>query len=256
MWSNIFDSHAHYTNSEYDEDRGKLLAGLPEKGVKYVLLASSSVETSRQSFEIATKYSYIYMAAGVHPGCAEETPKGYLKTIEGLARQKKVVAIGEIGLDYHYDNHNKSRQLEIFEEQLVLAKKLKLPVIIHSRDATESTLNMLKRYMPKGVMHCFSASKETAKILIDMGLYISFTGVVTFKNARNSIDVLGSIPLERLLLETDCPYMAPHPFRGQRCDSSMIIHIAQKVAQIHGMDTQKILDITCENAVNLFQIPQ
>ncbi|MDR1673989.1 MAG: TatD family hydrolase [Oscillospiraceae bacterium] len=254
MYTNIFDTHAHYTNQEFDADRDELLSSMPNKGVKHILLAGSSVETSVQGYTLALKYGYIYLAAGVHPEAADDTPNGFVDIIEELAAREKTAAIGEIGLDYHYDGYSKSKQTEIFEEQLALAGKLKMPVIIHSREATADTVEILRRYKPNGVVHCFSGSKETAKIMLDLGLYISFTGILTFKNAVNAVDVMNYIPIDRLLLETDCPYMAPHPFRGKRCDSSMIVYIAEKIAVSRGMNIQDVLNITCESGEKLFGI--
>ena len=253
--NNIFDTHAHYADRAFDEDRFELLDKLPEMGVKYVMLASSSVEDTAENAAIAQKYGYIYAASGVHPESVDENPENYLDIVRETALSSpKIKAIGEIGLDYHYDGYSREKQLKLFEEQLILAKELDLPVIVHSRDACEDTLNMLRKHRPSGVVHCFSGSAETAKEIIKLGMYIGFTGVLTFKNAKKALKALEEVPLDKLLLETDCPYMAPVPFRGKRCDSSMIAYTAAAAAEIKGIDTQEIIDITCENGKRFYGI--
>lgn len=253
--NNIFDTHAHYADRAFDEDRYELLEKLPEMGVKYIMLASSSVEDTAENAAIAQKYGYIYAASGVHPESVDENPENYLDIVRETALSSpKIKAIGEIGLDYHYDGYSREKQLQLFEEQLILAKELDLPVIVHSRDACEDTLNMLKKHRPRGVVHCFSGSAETAKEIIKLGMYIGFTGVLTFKNAKKALKALEEVPLDKLLLETDCPYMAPVPFRGKRCDSSMIAYTAAAAAEIKGIDTQEIIDITCENGKRFYGI--
>lgn len=253
--NNIFDTHAHYADRAFDEDRYELLEKLPEMGVKYIMLASSSVEDTAENAVIAQKYGYIYAASGVHPESVDENPENYLDIVRETALSSpKIKAIGEIGLDYHYDGYSREKQLKLFEEQLILAKELDLPVIVHSRDACEDTLNMLRKHRPRGVVHCFSGSAETAKEIIKLGMYIGFTGVLTFKNAKKALKALEEVPLDKLLLETDCPYMAPIPFRGKRCDSSMIAYTAAAAAEIKGIDTQEIIDITCENGKRFYGI--
>ncbi len=254
---NIFDTHAHYADRAFDEDRYAVLDELPSKGVRFVTLASSSVEDTRENSEISLKYDYIYTAAGVHPENAHENPSDHLETVERAARENpKVRAIGEIGLDYHYDGYSRDKQITLFSEQLELAKALDLPVIVHSRDACEDTLDILKKYRPKGVVHCFSGSAETAAEIIKLGMYVGFTGVLTFKNAKKALRALEAVPMDRLLLETDCPYMAPVPFRGKRCDSSMIAFTAEKAAEIKGMTTQEMLDATCRNGMEFYRIQE
>ena len=253
--NNIFDTHAHYADRAFNDDRDELLESLPEKGVKYIMLASSSVDDTAENAVIAEKYDYIYTASGVHPESVESNPENYLDIVKNIAlSSEKVKAIGEIGLDYHYDGYNRDKQIKLFEEQLLLARELDLPVIVHSRDACEDMLDILKKYKPNGVVHCFSGSAETAKEIIKIGMYIGFTGVLTFKNAKKSLKALEIVPLNRLLLETDCPYMAPVPFRGKRCDSSMIAYTAEKAAEIKNIDVQKLIDITCENAKRFYNI--
>lgn len=246
--NNIFDTHAHYADRAFDEDRFELLDKLPDMGVKYVMLASSSVEDTAENAAIAEKYDYIYAASGVHPESVDNNPADYIDIVRNTALIcDKIKAIGEIGLDYHYDGCSREKQIKLFEEQLVLAAELDLPVIVHSRDACEDTLTLLKKHRPRGVVHCFSGSAETAKEIVTLGMYVGFTGVLTFKNAKKALKALAEVPIDRLLLETDCPYMAPVPFRGKRCDSSMIAYTAAAAAEIKGLDVQELIDITCKN---------
>ena len=255
MINNIFDTHAHYADSAFDEDREAVLAELPSKGVSYVMLASSSVKDTAENAQLAGCYDYIYAASGVHPESVDTDPEDYLDIVRKTALSSpKIKAIGEIGLDYHYEGYDREKQIRFFEEQIVLAKELGLPIIVHSRDATEDTMTLLKKHRPQGILHCFSGSAETAKEVIKLGMYIGFTGVITFKNAKKAIKALEAVPLDRLLLETDCPYMAPVPFRGKRCDSSMIAYTAEKAAEIKGISVQEFVDITCENAKRIYSI--
>lgn len=255
MINNIFDTHAHYADSAFDEDREAVLAELPSKGVSYVMLASSSVKDTAENAQLAGCYDYIYAASGVHPESVDTDPEDYLDIVRKTALSSpKIKAIGEIGLDYHYEGYDREKQIRFFEEQIVLAKELGLPIIVHSRDATEDTMTLLKKHRPQGILHCFSGSAETAKEVIKLGMYIGFTGVITFKNAKKAIKALEAVPLDRLLLETDCPYMAPVPFRGKRCDSSMIAYTAEKEAEIKGISVQELVDITCENAKRIYSI--
>ena len=213
------------------------------------------MERSEFSVELAKKYPFVYAAVGIHPEDASGAPSDYLEKIRRLAEYEKVVAIGEIGLDYHFEGYDREMQIRFFEEQLDLAKEMDLPVVIHSRDATEDTMNILgKRGEVSGVMHCFSGSAETAKQVLKLGMNISFTGVLTFKNARKAIEALKVVPLDRLMLETDCPYMAPEPNRGKRCDSTMIRFTAEKMAEIKGVTPDKIQEICNNNAKILFAI--
>ncbi len=255
MINNIFDTHAHYADSAFDEDREAVLAELPSKGVSYVMLASSSVKDTAENAQLAGCYDYIYAASGVHPESVDTDPEDYLDIVRKTALSSpKIKAIGEIGLDYHYEGYDREKQIRFFEEQIVLAKELGLPIIVHSRDATEDTMTLLKKHRPQGILHCFSGSAETAKEVIKLGMYIGFTGVITFKNAKKAIKALEAVPLDRLLLETDCPYMAPVPFRGKRCDSSMIAYTAEKAAEIKGISVQELVDITFENAKRIYSI--
>ena len=257
MYRNIFDTHAHYTDRAFDEDRDALLQGLPAKGVRYVMLAGCDVEDSKACAALADRYDYIYASEGVHPENLENLPSDWLSQLRRLAEENpKIRAIGEIGLDYHYDGYDADRQKEIFIAQLRLAKELDLPVILHVRDAVGDAMEILRKYRPKGVMHCYSGSAETAKEVLALGLHISLTGVLTFKNARKAVEVLELVPLERFMLETDCPYMAPVPFRGKRCDSSLIAYTAEKAAEIKGVDPQELIDECCRTGMKLFGITE
>ncbi len=255
-FQNIFDTHAHYVDPCFETDQQELLTSLPGKGVSLVMEAGCSMESSRQGIALSRECPYIYCAVGIHPQDAGTVSRedGYLDELAELAKEEKVKAIGEIGLDYHYLDHPKEVQRTRFEEQLALARDLNLPVIIHNREAHADSLALIARYRPKGVFHCFSGSKEMAKELVKLGMYLGFTGVLTFSNARRALEAVKEIPMDRLLLETDCPFIAPAPFRGQRCDSSMIPLHAQKMAELKGVSVQEILDITNENGRRLFGI--
>ena len=254
MYNNIFDSHAHYDDERYDGEREQVIENLFNNGVCGIINIGCTLERSQKSVDFADKYEKFYAAVGIHPEDVEDLPSDYLETLRKWTENKKVVAIGEIGLDYHYEGYNREKQIEVFKEQLELAKTLDMPVIIHSRDATEDCMAILKEYKPKGVMHCFSGSAQTAKEVLALGMSLSFTGVLTFKNARRALEALEVVPMDRLLLETDCPYMAPEPFRGKRCDSGMIPYIAEKIAEVKGLDAQSVLDICTENTKKLFRI--
>lgn len=250
--NNIFDSHAHYDSEAFNDDRKELLNALPEQGVCGIINCGSDMASSLKSLELADEFDFVYAACGVHPHEAEGCKQGYLPVLKKLCSEAKCVAVGEIGLDYHYDFSPRDIQQQVFEQQLVLAKELDLPVIIHDREAHEDTFNLLKRYKPKGVVHCFSGSAEMAKEIVKLGMYIGLGGAVTFKNARKPREVAEIVPAERLLIETDCPYMTPVPFRGKRCDSSFIPYTAEVIAEVRGVTAQEILDLTRQNANILF----
>ena len=248
----IFDSHAHYDDKAFDEDRDELLKKLFETCVCGIINVGCNLETSQRSIGLANKYPLIWASVGVHPHEAENVPLDYIETLKKFISSKKTVAVGEIGLDYHYDFSPRGAQKRIFEEQLIWAKEMDLPVIVHSRDATADTLYLLKKYKPRGVIHCFSGSVETANDIIDLGMYIGLGGAVTFKNAKNPVLVARSVPIDRILLETDCPYMAPVPYRGSRCDSSMIKFTAEKIALERNISVEELFKVTAENALRLF----
>ena len=255
MIGNIFDTHAQYDDDAFDEDREEVLRTLPDKGVRFVIDCGCSERSCRSAIELARQYAYVYAACGVHPEDCEAfgDPDTLEQRLTPFWRHPKCVAIGEIGLDYHYDI-DKATQLSFFEKQLQLSLELDLPVIVHDREAHGDTIDLLRKYKPRGVLHCFSGSAEMAKEAVRLGLYIGFGGAVTFKNARKPLEAVAAIPTDRLLLETDCPYMAPVPFRGKRCDSSMIPLAAEKIADVLGKTAQDILDISCENACALFGV--
>lgn len=253
--NNIFDSHAHYNDKAFDNDRTELLSLLKKTGVKYIVNVAAAMEDSEDILKLVREYDCIYGALGVHPDAADVTPDNFTGILKKeILSEPKIKAIGEIGLDYHYEGYSRENQKKIFVKQLELAKELDMPVIIHSRDACEDTMEILREYKPRGVMHCFGYSAEIAEEIIKMGMYISFTGVLTFKNAKKAVRALKAVPLDRLMLETDCPYMAPEPFRGKRCNSSMIEHTAAKAAEIMGVTANEIQDITLKNAKIFFGI--
>ncbi|MBQ8016138.1 MAG: TatD family hydrolase [Clostridia bacterium] len=252
MYNNIFDSHAHYDSEVFNDDRKELVSALPERGVCGIINCASDMVSSLTSLELADEFSFVYAACGVHPHEAEGCKQGYLSVLKKLCAEEKCVAVGEIGLDYHYDFSPRDVQQKVFEQQIVLAKELDLPIIVHDREAHEDTMTLLKRYKPKGVVHCFSGSAEMAKEVVKLGMYIGLGGAVTFKNARKPREVAAVVPEDRLLIETDCPYMTPVPFRGQRCDSSFIPYTAEVLAEVRGVTPQEILDLTRKNANTLF----
>lgn len=258
MYKNIFDTHSHYTDDAFKQDNLALLDDIHQnKGVKLVMCATVDIQDTLNTLNLANQRDYIYCSAGIHPENLENLQENYLELIENLVKENpnKIKAIGEIGLDYHYNGYNAELQKEVFRNQMELAKKLNLPVIIHSRNACEDTLEILREYQGvRGVMHCYSYSNEVAKEILKLGYHISFTGVITFKNSKKAIKSLEVVPMGRLMLETDCPYMSPEPFRGQRCDSSMIYRMAEKVAEIKGLEPQEVLDITYQNGLKFFNI--
>lgn len=256
----IFDSHAHYDDKAFDNDRDDLLKSLPNKGIYEVINAGTNIQTSRESVRLANKYSYIYAAVGIHPECILDNCEKNLQELESMVsnelerKNKKIVAIGEIGLDYHYSKENKDLQLEIFEKQIIIAKKLDIPVLIHDRDAHKDIMDMLLKYKPRGVVHCFSGSIEMAREILKMGMFLGIGGAVTFKNSKKLVQTVENVSLESILLETDCPYMAPTPFRGSRCDSSHIKFVAQKISEIKNIPYSTVLFQTRQNALKLFDL--
>lgn len=248
----IFDTHAHYLKRDFGDELDEVLSGLPEKNVERVLAIACGLDEYEETADLLGRYDYIYGAFGVHPEYVEGLPEDWKKTLENALKNEKAVALGEFGLDYHFNDQNKDVQRAAFEEQLILAKKLDLPVVIHSRDACEDTMTLLREYKPRGVMHCFSYSPEIAKEVVKLGMYVSFTGVLTFKNAKKAAEACSVVPIERLLLETDCPYMAPEPHRGERCDSSLIAFTAAKMGEIKGVSADEMIEIANKNGRRLF----
>ena len=249
----IFDSHAHYNNSAFDEDYDHLLEHLAANDVGYIMNCGSSVEASRKAMEQSHNSDFMCFCSGIHPLDIEpETCDADFEEIEKMAMDPKCKAIGEIGLDYHWNTHPADVQKAWFEDQLEFAKSVDLPVIVHDREAHNDTLEILKKHKPKGVVHCFSGSNEMAKEILKLGMYIGVGGVVTFKNARKLATVVKDLPLDRLLLETDAPYLSPEPFRGKRCTSDLIYFTAQKVAEIKGISTEDVLKASIENIKTLY----
>lgn len=250
----IFDSHSHYTDAAFDADRDALLRTFPAQGIVRCMVCGTQTEDSAAGIALAERYPALMVAAvGVHPECPQP-PAGYLEALRQMAQHPCVKAIGEIGLDYHYEGCEKAVQIRILRDQLALAQELHLPVILHCREATGDMLAVLREFAPlEGCMHCFSGSPETAREVLEMGLYLGFNGVITFKNARKPLEVIRSVPLDRLLLETDCPYLAPVPYRGKRCDSTMIPETAAVMARETGTSVTEICRITAENAARLFR---
>jgi TatD DNase family protein len=257
-YHHIFDSHAHYDDTAFDPDRSVLLQTLPQQGVCHVIDCGATLAGCRAAVELAQKYPYIHAAVGIHPEEVGASPENWLQQLEKLLQKKEenqIVAVGEIGLDYHFaGNPPRDVQKAAFAAQLQLAAKYKLPVIVHDRDAHADALKLLQQYRPQGVVHCFSGSVETMQELLKLGMYIGLGGAVTFKNAKMPLRVAEAVPLDRLLNETDCPYMAPVPLRGARCDSTMIPYSAKVIAAVRGISTQKVLDAGCENAKRLFAV--
>ncbi|GMQ61275.1 TatD family hydrolase [Vallitalea maricola] len=253
----IFESHAHYDDEKFDIDRDDLLERLPNEGVEYIINVAANIDSAYKCVELAKKYDYIYAAVGVHPDDVENMKKEDLKTIKELSAYDKVVAVGEIGLDYYYENSSKELQKFWFREQIETAKELQLPIIVHSRDAAIDTMDIIKSTDAKqigGVIHCYSGSSELAREYVKMGFYIGVGGVVTFKNANKLKEVVKEISIDNILIETDSPYLAPVPNRGKRNDSSNLKYVIQQIAELKNMSYEEVLKSTYENAKKLFRI--
>ncbi len=251
----LYDTHAHLDDSMFDKDRDAVIHKIQNSNVGLLNNIAADMESSRVSIKLAEEYDFIYATVGVHPSDVLSMTNHDIDELRKLSKHPKVVAIGEIGLDYHYDDADPDLQKYWFREQLDLARDLNMPVVIHDRDSKGECLSILKeKNISCGVVHCFSGSAETAKEILKMGMHISFTGVVTFKNARRAIEALKVIPIERLLIETDSPYMAPEPFRGQRNDSSFVYRVAEKISEVKEIPLEDVIRITCENGMKLFGI--
>ena len=251
----IFETHAHYDDEAFDGDRDELLSLFQDNGIYRVINISSSAESLEKTLELTEKYPFIYGAFGIHPDDADKMNEDIFSRVSQLCDLPKAAAVGEVGLDYYWHNENKPEQKKWFERFIALAQDKNLPIVIHSRDAAEDTVGIIKNTeagKTGAVMHCYSYSKEIAKQLLDMGLYFGIGGVATFKNARKLIEVLEYIPMDSVLLETDCPYLAPVPYRGKRNCSLYIPYIAQRIAQIKNIDADEVIRITNENARRLF----
>ena len=252
----LFDTHAHMDDRAFGEDRNELLKDLPNQGIQLLMNPGCSLASSYNTSKLSQEYDYIYAAVGSHPDVADEVNEEVLEEYRKLCKlNPRIKAIGEIGLDYHYEDIPREIQLKAFRMQMELARELGLPVIVHERDAHEDGMKVVDEFPDvTGVFHCYSGSAEMAKELIKRGWYIGFTGLLTFKNARKAIEVASSIPLDRIVLETDCPYMSPEPFRGKRNDPGKLYRMAEKLAEVRGLSVEEIHTITTENGKRLYRI--
>ena len=253
----IFETHAHYDDECFDHDRGELLAQLPSHGIKKVINVASTIPSIEKCAELARSYDHVYGAVGVHPSELEGMSEAVIEQMRTLAAWEKIVAIGEIGLDYYWEKEPaiRKKQRDWFIRQMELAREVGLPVIIHSRDAAEDTFSLMKDIHAEtipGVIHCYSYSPELAKEYVKMGYYIGVGGVVTFKNAKKLVQTVEETPIERILLETDSPYLTPEPHRGHRNDSRELVYVVEKIAQIKGMTSEEVEEVTWKNAHDLF----
>ena len=248
-----FESHAHYDDERFDEDRDTLLASFPAEGIETVVNASSDIKSSKASIALSEKYPFFYAAVGVHPHEVENIAEADIDELRELSKHPKVVAIGEIGLDYYYDLSPRDLQRHWFKRQLELADELKMPVIIHSRDAAQECFDIIKNSnVRNGVIHCYSGSAEMAEEYIKMGFYIGVGGSLTFKNNKKGVETVERIPIEKILIETDSPYLAPVPYRGKRNDSRLLKYVVERISQIKNIPENDICNITKNNAQNLF----
>ncbi|HET7578951.1 MAG TPA: TatD family hydrolase [Bacillales bacterium] len=253
----LFDTHTHVNVEQFDEDREAVIERAREAGVSQMVVVGFDRETIDGAMALAETYDFIYAAVGWHPVDAIDATDEDFRRIEQLADHPKVVALGEMGLDYHWDKSPKDVQVEVFKRQIDIAKRVKMPIIIHNREATDDIIAVLKEENAAevgGIMHCFSAGLEEAKQCLDMNFYISFGGPVTFKNAKLPKEVAKEIPLDRLLVETDCPFLSPHPYRGKRNEPARVKLVAEKIAELKEIDLEKLAEITSDNARRLFAI--
>ena len=251
----LFDSHAHYYDEAFDADRDRVLSGLGEKGVEGVVCPGCDLESSRRSMALAEEYPFLWFAAGLHPENLEGATLADLEEVRKMAAHPKCVAIGEIGLDYYWVKtpEDRANSRDFFDAQLSLSEELDLPAVVHDRDAHRDTLDIVKAHPgARGVFHCCALAAEDAKTALDLGWYVSFTGNVTFQKARRALEVIAGAPLERIMVETDSPYMAPEPFRGRRCDSGYVSRVAETIAQVKGISTEEAAEATFRNAARFF----
>ncbi|WP_139492607.1 TatD family hydrolase [Brevibacillus dissolubilis] len=254
----LIDTHAHLNAEQFDEDRDEVIARARDNGVDTIVNIGFNRETIPTCIELAEKYDFIYAVVGWHPQDAITMTDADLEWIEELAKHPKVVGIGEMGLDYYWDTSPKDVQKEVFRKQIRLARKLQMPIIIHDRDAHQDIIDILREEKAEevgGIMHCFSGSSEIAKMALDMNFYISFGGPLTFKNAKKPKEVVMEVPLDRLLIETDCPYLTPHPFRGKRNETGYVRYVCEEMANLHGMSYEEMAKITSDNARRVFGLP-
>ena len=254
----IFETHAHYDDEQFDMDREALLLSMPEQGIGTIVNVSATYASCQRVVDLVQKYPFMYAAVGIHPDEVGSLNEERFQQMKELCKQEKVVAVGEIGLDYYWDNESHDLQKEWFVRQLDLARELNLPVLIHSREAAADTMEIMKQYGQglKGVIHCFSYSKEMAAEYVKMGFYIGVGGVVTFKNARKLKETVQEIPLTSIVLETDCPYLAPVPYRGKRNNSAYIKYIAEEIAGIKGVSYEEVVEQTEKNARDLYNFTE
>lgn len=255
----IFDTHAHYDDKQFDSDREELLASMKDHGIGTIVDVGSNMETSAWIVEAVKRYPMMYGAVGVHPSDTADLTESDIDTLKVYAAMDKILAIGEIGLDYYWDEPEREIQKKWFEAQIELAREVKLPIIIHSRDAAKDTYDIMKALHAEdigGVVHCFSYSKEMARQFLDMGFYIGIGGVVTFKNAKTLKEVAAYAPLDRIVLETDCPYLSPEPNRGKRNSSLNLNYVAEALSQIKGIDKEELIAVTEENARRLYRMKE
>ncbi|MDE5908723.1 MAG: TatD family hydrolase [Lachnospiraceae bacterium] len=251
----IFDTHAHYDDEAFDKDRDELLKGMNRNGVEFIVNVGASMDSTKKALELADKYPFLYTAVGVHPSESGELTEKDIVWLKEKAAKPKVVAIGEIGLDYYWPDPDKAIQKKWFEKQLQLAGETKLPIIVHSRDAAQDTLDILKSWkkdLTRGVIHCFSYTKEIAREYLNMDYYFGIGGVLTFKNAKKLIEAVEYIPMDRILLETDCPYLAPEPYRGKRNQSTYLDLVAERLSEIKKISKEEIFVQTMQNAKNFY----
>lgn len=253
----FFDSHAHYNDERFEENRDELIKEIYSEGITKIVNAGYSLESSKKAIEIADNYDFMYTIAGISPNDIDDFKEEYLKEIEELAKNKKVVAIGEIGLDYHWNTENKDLQKHVFISQIKIANKLKLPIVIHTREAIYDTLDILKNQIKcekNGVFHCCPLNVDLVREGLKLGFYISFAGPITFKNSKNADEIIKMVPLDRILIETDSPYLSPEPLRGKRNDSRNVKYMAQKIADVKGISLEEVARATYNNTKNIFGI--
>lgn len=253
----LVDTHAHLDFPRFDEDRKEVIERAIDGGVKTIVNIGSDMTSSRNSVELSRRYNEIYSVVGIHPHNADSFNLNVSKKLKSLSENKKVVAIGEIGLDFHYDNSPREKQKQAFRAQLRLAKSLDLPVVIHTRDADEETLEILKEENADkigGIMHCFASDKKMAKEILDLGFYIAFGGLITFKNLANLREVVKEVPMNKILVETDAPYLTPDPYRGKRNEPLYVKYVVEKIAEVKGLSEEEVAKKTTENAKKVYNI--
>lgn len=253
----LFDTHAHMNDPAFDADREQVLLGLADRGVDYMMNVGCCLDSSRDCIAMADAYPFVYASVGSHPDSADEVDEAVVEQYRKMLQHPKVKAIGEIGLDYYYETVPREVQINAFRMQMALANETGYPVIVHERNAHDDGMRVVKEFKNvTGVFHCYSGSAEMARQLVDMGWYIGFTGVLTFKNARKAVETAERIPLERIVLETDCPFMAPEPFRGKRNDPGYLYRMAERLAEIRGISVEEVHAVTTENAKRLYRIEE